>query len=112
MPAAQHKGNGGGLHPGGKPRFYVAAYGVQNHQKPPNLRILLNGHQLGDDVLIFRSLILRGKNVVPLHLADDGQAVDLVPPSRGNGSGGGDKPGLLFGRGKLLFLRKILFRHA
>ena len=85
---------------------------VQQHQQTFDARIFLRGHQLRDDMLILRGLLALRRFRMAFDLADDGQAVDLVPPSRGNRSGGGDKPGLLFGRGKLLFLRKILFRHA
>ena len=81
--AAQHQRDGRLFHPGnqlrdGQPRLHVSADGVQDNHQPLDGGVLLDGDQLGDDVLILGGLVLRGQDVVPLDLPDDGQAVDDV----------------------------------
>ena len=82
MTAAQHQGDCGLAHGGddlgdGQPGFHVAAHRVQDHDQSLDLRALLHGHQLRDDVLIFGGFILRGHDQMAFHLADDGDDVDI-----------------------------------
>ena len=59
--------------------------------------VLLDGHQLGDDVLVLGGLVLGREDVVALHLPDDGEAVDLVPsPLGGHRAGVVDLVRLVF----------------
>ena len=83
MPAAQHQ-RGAGLADARnqfrqrQPGFHITAHRIQNHQQPFYLGILLNVHQLGDDVLIFCRLLRVGRQRMALDRADDRQAVDGV----------------------------------
>ena len=94
------------------PGFHVAANGVENDDQPFNGGILLDGHQLGDNVFVFGCFVLGRQDVVPLNLPDDGQAVDDVFPfSRGDRTGFDDLFGLV---GPLLIQGTLLFflRHG
>lgn len=73
------------FHPGdklgqGEASFHITAHGVQNDQQAFDLRVLLNIHQLRDDVLILGGFLgIRGQGVA-LDGTDDSQAVDGVRP--------------------------------
>ena len=86
MPAPQHKGHGGLFHSrnqfrNGKPRFNIAAHGIDEDQQPVNFRTLLNGGDLRDHMLIFRGLGGFRQHLMPLDLPDDGQTVDAGVPA-------------------------------
>ena len=76
-----HESHRGLLHGGdqlsqSQPRLHVPAHGVEDHQKAVKLVILLHRDQKGDQLLVFGGLLSLGEDVMPLDLADDGQAVD------------------------------------
>ena len=65
-----------------KPRLHIPAHGVEQDQQALDGGVLLHGHQLGDDVLIFCRLLRIRRKGVPLDRADDRQAVDGVAALR------------------------------
>ena len=65
-----------------QPGLHVAADSVEQDQQPLDLGVLLNVHQLRDDVLIFCRLLRIRRKGVPLDRADDRQAVDGVAALR------------------------------
>ena len=87
MPAAQHQ-RGARLADSRdqlcqrQPGLHVAADSVQDDQQSLDLGVLLNVHQLRDDVLIFCRLLRIRRKGVPLDRADDRQAVDGVAALR------------------------------
>ena len=59
-------------------RVLGAANGIEDNAQPLNLLAFLNRNELWDDVLILGCLILGRQDIVPLDLADDGQAVEIM----------------------------------
>ena len=93
MSPAQHQRDGGGLHTAqqlgnGQACLHIAADGIQDDQQPPDALVLLDGDQLRDDMLVLGGLVLRGQDIVPLDLANNGQAMDLMPAALGGHAAG------------------------
>ena len=107
VPAPQHQrgaglGDAGDQLGQGQPGLHIAPHRVQQDQQPLDGGVLLDGHQLGDDVLILGGLLALGGLHVPLDLADDGQTVDGVGPfGQADGAHGLQ---LLLGKGAALGL--------
>ena len=83
VPSPQNQGDGGLFHPGnhlrnGKARLDVAADGVQQEQQTVNFVALLNVGQQRQDVLVLGGLGVFRQDLVALHLADDGQGIDIA----------------------------------
>ena len=108
VPAAQHQ-RGAGLGQAGdqlrqrQAGLHIAAHRVQDHQQGLDLGVLLNVHQLGDDVLVLGGLLVVGGKAVALDGADDGQAVDGVAAAGGRHDAALGDQFLLF-----LFLHGVL----
>ena len=110
MSAAQHQRHGRLFHAGnqlgnGKPRLDISTDGVENNHQPFDGRVLFDGDQLRNDVLILGGLVLRRQDIVTLDLTDDGQTVDDVL-----GCGHGDRAGLDDLAGLLLQILRLLLR--
>ena len=85
MSAAENQRDGRLVHSRDKlgesqPRFNIPADGVEDHQQSLDAGVLLDRNQLRNDMLIFCGLGLGRGIVMPLDLADDGQAVDGMAP--------------------------------
>ena len=91
--AAEDQAHGGLFHARdelgqGQARLDVAADGIQQDQKPVDLRFLFNGHKLRDHVLIARRLRRARQDGMALDLADNRQAVDRVAARTGHDAAG------------------------
>ena len=64
----------------GLERSYAVSYSF--------ILVLLDGDQLRDDMLVLGGLVLRGQDIVPLDLANNGQAMDLMPAALGGHAAG------------------------
>ena len=87
--ASQHQGHGGFFHSGhhlrdGKPGLNISAYGVQQQQKSVHILALLDSGKQGQHMLIFGGLHRLGGHLVSLHLADDGQGIDVATAAPGD----------------------------
>jgi hypothetical protein len=83
MSAAQHQRHGRLFHAGnqlgnGKSRLDISTDGVENNHQPFDGRVLFDGDQLRNDVLILGGLVLRRQDIVTLDLTDDGQTPSAV----------------------------------
>ena len=62
-----------------KPCLYVSAHSVQDHQQTVHPLILLDRDKKGDKLLILGRLLSLRKQVMPLNLTDDRQAIHCLP---------------------------------
>ena len=74
MAASQHHGYCGFRHTGhqfcqGQAGFHIPADGVEQDEQSFDFRILFDGYQPGDHMLVLGCLVLAGQDVVPFNLA-------------------------------------------
>ena len=82
MATSQHQGDRGLLHPcdhlrNGKPRLNVPPHGIEKQQQTIHVVALLDPRKQGQNVLILGGLHRLRGHLMALHLADDGQGVDV-----------------------------------
>ena len=85
---AQHQRGGGLAHPRDQlrqrqPGLHIAAHRIENDQQTFDFRVFLDVYQLRNDMLVFGGLLVVRRKGVPLDGADDGEAVDGMPPCGG-----------------------------
>ena len=112
MPAAEHEGNRGLFHARnqlreGEPRLDIPAHRVEQNEQSLNILAFLNRHELRHNMLVVGGFVLGRQGIMPLDLADNGQAVDHMAPVVGR-----HRPVLHHVLKLLLYGRRLMRRGA
>ena len=92
MTAADHYRDSRSFHTRHKLRdsksgFHISAHGIEDYQQTFDSLVLLDCNESGNDMLIFRGLVLRREDIVTLDLADNGKAMyEMIGVPRGYNS--------------------------